>query len=504
MKPTTAAYGLPYPHPVDSVSTTIMRANRRVDTGPERALRSALHRRGLRFRKDHRVRLPTRAARIDVAFPSEGLAVFVDGCFWHGCPEHGTTPQANRRYWGPKLRKNVERDERVSRELRRAGWRVLRIWEHVPTDEAADLVTDTLARLRDREVRRELAAPRVAVDLFAGAGGSTEGLRQAGYRVVAAVENDPACATTYRRNHKSTTLLAEDIKVVSPQDLLEEAVLVPGELDLLNACPPCQGFSSLGTTDEDDERNDLVSNVLTFIEGMRPKAFIVENVPRLARDARMQALLAAARALGYGVKTYRVNATEFGVSQNRRRLIAIGVAGLTDEALPEHPIELLPVAFNRWPERITKVLAQAGPLKGTRDPIHRGRTATPAVAERIKLIPKNGGRFDLPESHQLECHKTLGSSRSASAAYGRMRLDEPAPTLTTRCTTPACGRFLHPTRHRGITLREAALIQTFPKRYGFDGTYQSIEGQIGNAVPVRMARGLGVCAAELLLEAQDA
>ena len=501
--PRTALSRLPYPDPKDAKQTARMRAVRKTDTAPEIAVRSALHSRGYRFRKDFKVRAAGRKRGIDIAFPSVGLAVFIDGCFWHQCPEHGTVPTRNRDYWAPKLKRNVARDELVSASLRRSGWTVLRIWEHTAPEDAAELIGQAFRTLRLRQRRMKADRTRTAVDLFAGAGGSTQGLKQADYWVVGAIEFDAACAETYRANHKGTELIEDDIRRISPADLMNAAGIEPGELDLLNACPPCQGFSSLGATDDGDERNDLVSTVSSFIEEMQPRAFILENVPGLARDHRMKALLASARASGYGVKAYRLNATDFGVPQNRRRLIAIGVKGLTEQALPEHPAELLPVSFRREPESILKVISRAGPLMGTRDPIHRGRTATREVAERIRLIPKNGGRFDLPESHQLECHKSLGSKRSAAAAYGRMRVDEPAPTLTTRCTTPACGRFLHPIEDRGITLREAALIQTFPSKYRFEGSYQAMEGQIGNAVPARMAQALAMAARELLLEAED-
>lgn len=114
-----------------------MRANRRVDTRPERRLRSALHARGMRFRKDLRVDLETLRVRVDVAFPKAAVAVFVDGCFWHSCPAHGTQPTANESYWSPKLRRNVERDRRVDEALSLAGWNVVRVWEHESPEDAA-------------------------------------------------------------------------------------------------------------------------------------------------------------------------------------------------------------------------------------------------------------------------------------------------------------------------------------------------------------------------------
>jgi len=120
-----------YPYPTRPGVTAVMKGNRKTDTKPELALRSALHRSGMRFRKDHRVKVDEgRTIRVDVVFPRAKLAVFVDGCFWHRCPQHGTEPKSNTGYWGPKLDRNVERDRETDERLRRAGWEVLRIWEH--------------------------------------------------------------------------------------------------------------------------------------------------------------------------------------------------------------------------------------------------------------------------------------------------------------------------------------------------------------------------------------
>jgi len=122
-----------------------MKANRRTDTRPEIALRSELHRRGLRFRKDFLVALPgARAVRADMAFPRQRLAVFVDGCFWHCCPEHGRVPRANSQYWPAKLARNMRRDHEVNTKLESLGWQALRVWEHVTALDAADMVTDRL------------------------------------------------------------------------------------------------------------------------------------------------------------------------------------------------------------------------------------------------------------------------------------------------------------------------------------------------------------------------
>ncbi|MFL5796801.1 MAG: very short patch repair endonuclease [Actinomycetota bacterium] len=121
-----------------------MRGNRKTDTRPEVAVRAALHAAGLRFRKEYPIRAGSRVVRVDVAFPRQRLAVFVDGCFWHMCPEHGVMPRRNVTYWRPKLRNNVDRDSRTDLALSEEGWAVVRIWEHATMPEAVGCVTGAL------------------------------------------------------------------------------------------------------------------------------------------------------------------------------------------------------------------------------------------------------------------------------------------------------------------------------------------------------------------------
>lgn len=139
-----------YPHPTSSAVTAVMKGNRRSDTRPEIRLRSALHRRGYRFRKDRRITVPdaSRKPRPDIVFTRQRVAVFVDGCFWHCCPEHGRTPKANTDYWGPKLARNRERDRHDTALLRQANWNVVRLWEHQPLDEMLEQVIRTLEPAR--------------------------------------------------------------------------------------------------------------------------------------------------------------------------------------------------------------------------------------------------------------------------------------------------------------------------------------------------------------------
>lgn len=341
-----------------------------------------------------------------------------------------------------------------------------------------------------------------AIDLFAGAGGATSGLVEAGFDVVGAIEIDQTASQTYRLNHPETRLWTADIRRVPAATMLRELGLKPRELSLLKSCPPCQGFSSLaeGRVVADEERNDLVLDTLRFVRVMLPKAVLVENVTGLGRDARLPRLEAGLKELGYQVAIYRVNAADFGVPQRRRRLILLAIRG-RKAVLP--PSIEPPVCGNgESSERVTvraALDALAGELRPD-DALNRHRNLSDAALARVQAIPVGGSRFDLPDELQLACHRRVDRSgvKAATGSYGRLRLDEPGPTMTTRCTTPACGPFVHPLENRGLTLREAATLQTFPPTYQFSGGYDAIERQIGNAVPVRLAMQLGRLVSELV------
>jgi DNA (cytosine-5)-methyltransferase 1 len=333
-----------------------------------------------------------------------------------------------------------------------------------------------------------------AIDLFAGAGGATAGLRAAGFSVRAAVEWDEDAAASYRLNHPTTPLLQRDIRDVTADEVLRTARVPKGQLSLLQACPPCQTWSSLGRRRADDPRNDLVTLVSTFIRGIRPRTFVLENVPGLLADQRLTMLVLDAQILGYRVATYSVDAVDFGVPQKRKRLIVLGVRGRRSRALPKSLAELLPVDFDQSHHTVAEAFASI--QSNADDTLQRSRELTPLIRRRISSIPVGGDRRDLPEDLQLACHRSL-VRRSATASYGRMKADAPAPTLTTRCTTPACGAYIHPCEDRGITLREAATLQSFPADYTFRGGYGSIERQIGNAIPVRLAEGVARAAITL-------
>ncbi len=322
------------------------------------------------------------------------------------------------------------------------------------------------------------AALPTAVDLFSGCGGLSLGLFRAGFSVLAAVEIDPKAQETYRLNHKDVALYANDIRALDASQVLDDVGLAPGELDLLAGCPPCQGFSRLRTKNQqpsvDDERNNLVGDFMRFVRVMLPKTVMLENVPALQKDARFLAMQEELTSLGYRLIVHVLNAAEYSVPQRRKRLIMLA-SRVHDPAVAEVS-----------PARITvrDVLASLEAPSRSKDKLHSlPERRSQAVKDLIKLIPKNGGsRRQLSAEHQLACHLRTDGFYDV---YGRMAWDEVAPTITSGCHNPSKGRFLHPSRNRTITLREAAMLQGFPRDYQFDVRHgkESIALMIGNALP---------------------
>jgi DNA (cytosine-5)-methyltransferase 1 len=317
-----------------------------------------------------------------------------------------------------------------------------------------------------------------AIDLFSGCGGLTLGLKLAGFRVLAAVEQDELAVDTYKANHPNVRVVHDDIRAVEAKALRASLNLKLGELDLLAGCPPCQGFSALttrnGTVRKRDNRNGLIHEVVRFAKAFLPKTIMMENVPGLAEHWSFQKLCRDLRRLGYRVTWDVKDARYYGVPQRRKRLIMIAGRGF-DVPLAKESRALKTVrrAFEKLP-----------PPGKSRDPLHNVReNRSDKIMKLIRAIPKDGGsRKDLPLSRQLECHKRTDGFTDI---YGRMAWDQPSPTITGGCFNPSKGRFLHPKEDRAITLREAAILQSFPRRYWFpaDASKESVALMIGNALP---------------------
>lgn len=326
-----------------------------------------------------------------------------------------------------------------------------------------------------------------AIDLFCGAGGLTVGLKKAGFNVLAGVENNPIAASTYRLNNPKVKVYEADIRNLSVESILSDLGLEKGQLDLLAGCPPCQGFSTHRTRNKipaiQDERNELIFEFFRFVELALPKTIMLENVPALAKDWRTEDLRLKLASLGYIIDENFVqikDAADYGVPQRRRRLL---IKASRFGSIPN----AVKVRKKRTVRTAIGDLAPAG-LSG--DLLHDiPENRSEKVRNIISLVPKNGGsRSDIPKKYWLECHKKQDSGYKD--VYGRMAWDAVAPTITGGCHNPSKGRFIHPREDRAITLREAALLQTFPKKYKFSTARgkDSIALMIGNALPPEFIR----------------
>ncbi|MBM7405100.1 MULTISPECIES: DNA cytosine methyltransferase [Sphingomonas] len=342
--------------------------------------------------------------------------------------------------------------------------------------------------------------PILACDLFAGAGGFSLGARNAGIHVAAAVEVNRHAAATYRRNlidsdQAKVRLYEEDIAALDPERVRKEAGFDASGCDILMGGPPCQGFSThrINGAGVGDPRNALLLRYFRFVESLRPAFFLVENVPGLLWP-RHRSFLSAFYDLGQAsdyemLPPVVLNAKDFGVPQNRRRVFILGV----DRRRARAPLQWPPSATHVPPDRVDderprwRVAAEAfasAALDGDPNDIHMKHGS--ALVDAFKATPPNGGsRRD--SGRILNCH--VGHS-GHSDVYGRINPEEPGPTMTTACVNPSKGRFVHPTLHHGITLRQAARLQTFPDWFVFEGGLMAGGVQVGNAVPVDMAAAL--------------
>jgi DNA (cytosine-5)-methyltransferase 1 len=340
--------------------------------------------------------------------------------------------------------------------------------------------------------REDLLPPAncpLAIDLFCGSGAVSAALKANGFKVVAAVDNNPTCARTYKLNHPEVAFRQRDIRKLRPGEIAKK--IPPGRrLDLMVVCAPCQPFSSQNRRRGSvDPRAPLILQSIRFAKALRPQIIMFENVPGLATSDIFKELRRSLGAAGYQLGApERIDAADFGVPQRRVRCIV--AASFGSGMLPE----LVKTAPRKAGMTVRMAFSGLSPLeagaKDSTDSLHVSRLHHEMTLKRLRHIPKNGGsRESLPDDLQLTCHKNCGP-RKFSDVFGRMRWDDVAPTLTTGCTDVTRGRYAHPAEDRAITLREAARLQTFPDDYKFAGSRSEVADQIGNAVPFELARRL--------------
>ena len=341
----------------------------------------------------------------------------------------------------------------------------------------------------------------IAIDAFAGAGGLSLGLRDAGFEVVFAYDNDPVAIETYNTNLPPHAECL-DGATLGDAGVMERTGLVPGECDLLAGGPPCQGFSIQRNGGSGDPRNLLVLSFLEQILSLEPKVFLMENVPALmSRRGRhlVEQLIAASEEAGYSCASATLNAVDFGVPQRRRRTFVLGVKGGSPPRWPE-PTTTVPLTVETALNGLPSPPEDGSPHPDV--PNHyRERRLSELNRERIRHIPPGGGREHLPPHLRLRCHR---SGHRHLDTYGRLAWDEPAVTLTARFDSFTRGRFGHPVEDRTITLREGARLQGFPDNFIFLGNREEGARMIGNAVPPPLACALGGAIANLLNDSLSA
>ncbi|MBL4898571.1 MAG: DNA cytosine methyltransferase [Colwellia sp.] len=320
-----------------------------------------------------------------------------------------------------------------------------------------------------------------AIDLFSGCGGLSEGMVRAGFDVLVAVELNKDAICTYKLNHPDCQVINEDIRKIKTSTV--RTLLNNRELHLLAGCPPCQGFSSLRRLNKKasvrDHRNSLLLEYVRFVKELSPSVIMLENVPGIVNYYQFSKVLRQLRKIGYHLNYKIINVKNYGVAQNRKRLVLVGTK--TGEICVAEPTN----------ERKT-VHDAIGGLESTdrtNDPLHKITTKhSDRILRMIELIPKNGGsRKDLSEEFTLECHKKRNIG--FDDVYGRLRWDDFSTTITGGCLNPSKGRFLHPEENRVISAREAALLQSFPETYKFPSQIAktSLASLIGNAFPPKFS-----------------
>ncbi|HYH75803.1 MAG TPA: DNA cytosine methyltransferase [Candidatus Saccharimonadales bacterium] len=339
---------------------------------------------------------------------------------------------------------------------------------------------------------KDLIQQTKVIDLFCGIGGLTHGLKNVGFDVVAGIDNDKTCEYGYEASN-GADFIAKDIADVHASEL--EKLYKGAKYKVLIGCAPCQPYSKLNRRSYTKEKQTPIEKFAELVEQLKPDIVSMENVRGLANKEKYPIFgkfLNTLEKNGYKYSYQVINTSDYGVPQSRNRLVLLasrhGDIALIEKTHKEHKVTVKDVISNLQPLKDGEA--------SDSDPLHRARKLSPLNKTRISLTPKDGGdQRSWPEELLLECHKKP-SGKSFTSVYGRMRWDQPSPTMTTQCTGIGNGRFGHPEQDRAITLREAALFQTFPTDYKFYDPKKDVPmGQvakfIGNAVPVRLGEVIG-------------
>lgn len=333
----------------------------------------------------------------------------------------------------------------------------------------------------------------VAADIFCGVGGLTRGLLDAGIEVLAGYDIDEACKYPYEKNNYPAIFKKKDVVELNGDEL---ARLYPRDsLRVLVGCAPCQPFSKYtqGNDHSKDEKWGLLYHFGRLIEELKPDVLSMENVPELKRHDVYKDFIALLIKNKYNVSAQDVYCPDYGMPQNRTRLVLF--ASLLGQ------IKIIPKTHSKKNYKNVKdAIGDVPSIKAgeihVKDNLHRSAKLNDINVERIRASKPGGTWRDWPEELVADCHKD-DSGKTYSGVYGRMEWDKPSPTITTQFYGFGNGRFGHPEQDRAISLREGAILQSFPRYYRFveprkEISFKEVGRMIGNAVPVRLGKIVGL------------
>lgn len=344
---------------------------------------------------------------------------------------------------------------------------------HVESDQSENNTRNIMNETPSGEVEREDEI--TVLDLFCGGGGLSTGFEQAGYDVVAGIDVNEDFLATYERNHEDSLAIQADLASVDPAALYEEHSIDVSEIDVVIGGPPCKGFSIAGKRDPEDDRNNLVDRFIDHVEHVQPEMFVMENVPGIKsmEDGRVVASIHQRyQEIGYSVSHETLNAADFGVPQTRKRVIFMGRADGEPPTFPDRT------------HRPSKQTTLGG------ETLESYATVREAIVEKdIEGLPNHDktdhGDDMVDRIAEVEPGESLYESYGDS--WRRLEMEKPAPTVKENHNAP----FIHPVEHRVGTVRECAVLQSFPDDYVFEGPKSKQLKVVGNAVPPRLGRVLG-------------
>ena len=369
--------------------------------------------------------------------------------------------------------------------------------------EANRLRAGLVSELRQTVAPRVLPSPEArssrgrtgptirAVDLFCGAGGLTRGLEASGVDVVLGVDTDPACRYPYAYNNRAR-FLQKPVEELTPSDL--PRAFRQASHRLLAGCAPCQPFSTYSRSRPSTSatRWNLLDHFGRLVRETRPHLVTMENVPMLQREQVFDDFVGILRDGGFSVTTKVVACADYGVPQSRRRLVLLAsTLGPISLVAPTTPGPRHPTVR----DAIAALPAIAAGEASRADSLHRSSRLSPLNARRIRASKPGGTWRDWDDALVARCHRKA-AGRTYASVYGRMEWDQPSPTVTTQYYGFGNGRFGHPEQDRAISLREGAMLQSFPADYRFVSPGATVSARtiarlVGNAVPVNLGHAIG-------------